>query len=93
MFICQIYVDDIIFGSTNNSPCEEFSRTMIQKFEMSMMEVKAFPRISNQATRRRRLYQPNKVHPRHTQEVWNKGFQAHQDSYGDKWESRPRHER
>jgi hypothetical protein len=37
LFICQIYVDDIIFGSTNTSSCEEFSRIMIQKFEMSMM--------------------------------------------------------
>jgi hypothetical protein len=36
LFICQIYVDDIIFGSTNKSTCEEFSRIMIQKFEMSM---------------------------------------------------------
>jgi hypothetical protein len=27
--ICQIYVDDIIFGSTNKSTCEEFSRIMI----------------------------------------------------------------
>jgi hypothetical protein len=42
LFICQIYVDDIIFGSTNNS-CEEFSRIMIHKFEMSMMgELKYF---------------------------------------------------
>jgi hypothetical protein len=37
LFICQIYVDDIIFGSTNKSSCEEFSRIMIQKLEMSMM--------------------------------------------------------
>jgi hypothetical protein len=37
LFICIIYVDDIIFGSTNKSSCEEFSRIMIQKFEMSMM--------------------------------------------------------
>jgi hypothetical protein len=43
MLICQIYVDDIIFGSTNKSSCEEFSRIMIQKFEMSMMgELKYF---------------------------------------------------
>jgi hypothetical protein len=27
LFICQIYVDDIIFGSTNKSSCEEFSRS------------------------------------------------------------------
>jgi hypothetical protein len=37
MFVCQIYVDDIIFGSTNQKSCEEFSRVMMQKFEMSMM--------------------------------------------------------
>jgi hypothetical protein len=37
LFRCQVYVDDIIFGSTNKSSCEEFSRIMIQKFEMSMM--------------------------------------------------------
>jgi hypothetical protein len=43
LFVCQIYVDDIIFGSTNKSTCEEFSRMMIQKFEMSMMgELKYF---------------------------------------------------
>jgi hypothetical protein len=43
LFVCQIYVDDIIFGYTNKSTCEEFSRIMIQKFEMSMMgELKYF---------------------------------------------------
>jgi hypothetical protein len=43
LFICKIYVDDIIFGSTIKSSCEEFSRIMIQKFEMSMMgELKYF---------------------------------------------------
>jgi hypothetical protein len=37
LFVCQIYVDDIIFGSTNQKSCEEFSRAMMQKFEMLMM--------------------------------------------------------
>jgi hypothetical protein len=37
LFVCQIYVDDIIIGSTNQKSCEEFSRVMTQKFEMSMM--------------------------------------------------------
>jgi hypothetical protein len=37
LFVCQIYVDDIIFGSTIQKSCEEFSRVMMQKFEMSMM--------------------------------------------------------
>jgi hypothetical protein len=43
LFICQIYVDDIIFVSTNKLSCEEFSRIMIQKFKMSLMgELKYF---------------------------------------------------
>jgi hypothetical protein len=37
LFVCQIYVDDIIFGSTNQKSCVEFSKVMMQKFEMSMM--------------------------------------------------------
>jgi hypothetical protein len=37
LFVCQIYVDDIIFGSTNESTCEEFSRIMTQKIEMSIV--------------------------------------------------------
>jgi hypothetical protein len=37
LFVCQIYVDDIIFGSTNQKSCEEFSWVMMQKFEISMM--------------------------------------------------------
>jgi hypothetical protein len=37
LFVCQIYVNDIIFGSTNQKSCEEFSRVMMKKFKMSMM--------------------------------------------------------
>ncbi|KAK6153379.1 hypothetical protein DH2020_013018 [Rehmannia glutinosa] len=33
----QIYVDDIIFGSTNKELCDKFSNLMQGKFEMSMM--------------------------------------------------------
>jgi hypothetical protein len=42
LFICQIYVDDIIFGSTNKSFCEEFSKIMMNRFEISMMGVLTF---------------------------------------------------
>jgi hypothetical protein len=43
LFICQIYVDDIIFGSTNQSFCGEFSKIMTDRFEMLMMgELKFF---------------------------------------------------
>ena len=37
LIIVQIYVDDIIFGSTNEKMCEEFSGLMQSEFEMSMM--------------------------------------------------------
>jgi hypothetical protein len=37
LFVCQIYVDDIIFCSTNASFCEEFSKIMTEWFEISMM--------------------------------------------------------
>jgi hypothetical protein len=42
LFVCQIYVDDIIFGSTNKSFCDEFSKIMTDMFEMSMMMILTF---------------------------------------------------
>ena len=43
ILVVQIYVDDIIFGSTNESLCKEFSSCMSKEFEMSMMgELKYF---------------------------------------------------
>jgi hypothetical protein len=38
LFVSQIYVDDIMFGSTNKAWADEFSRIMTKRFEMSMME-------------------------------------------------------
>jgi hypothetical protein len=37
LFVCQIYVDNIIFGCIDEKFCEEFSRVMTNRFEMSMM--------------------------------------------------------
>ena len=37
LFVLQIYVDDIIFGSTNQDFCEEFGRMMANEFEMPMI--------------------------------------------------------
>jgi hypothetical protein len=37
IFICQMYIDDIIFGSTDKKFCEEFSRIMTKRFEITMM--------------------------------------------------------
>nr|GEX98800.1 retrovirus-related Pol polyprotein from transposon TNT 1-94 [Tanacetum cinerariifolium] len=37
IIIVQIYVDDIIFGSTCQDHCDDFSKIMHNEFEMSMM--------------------------------------------------------
>nr|GFB97425.1 uncharacterized mitochondrial protein AtMg00810-like [Tanacetum cinerariifolium] len=43
IFLMQIYVDDIIFGSTNPNLSKRFEKLMHSKFEMSMMgELKFF---------------------------------------------------
>jgi hypothetical protein len=42
LLVCQIYVDDIIFGSTSKPFCDEFSKIMTDRFEMSMMGVLIF---------------------------------------------------
>ena len=34
---CLIYVDDIVFGSTNEKLCKDFESCMKNEFEMSMM--------------------------------------------------------
>jgi hypothetical protein len=34
LFVLQIYVDDIIFGSTNQEYCDEFGKIMAKGFEM-----------------------------------------------------------
>ncbi|GKA41264.1 uncharacterized mitochondrial protein-like protein, partial [Tanacetum coccineum] len=37
LLLVQIYVDDIIFASTNTARCNEFANLMTTKFKMSMM--------------------------------------------------------
>jgi hypothetical protein len=42
IFICQVYVDDIIFGSINEDYCKEFGELMSKEFKMSMIEELTF---------------------------------------------------
>ena len=37
LFVCQIYVDDIIFGCTNKKYSDEFGHMMQEQYQMSMM--------------------------------------------------------
>jgi hypothetical protein len=75
LFICQIYVTDIIFGSTNQKSCEEFSRVMTQKFEHDG-RFDLLLRISSEATQGRDIPLSNEVHPRYTKEVWDEVHKA-----------------
>ncbi|WRX24556.1 Reverse transcriptase [Theobroma cacao] len=46
LIVVQIYVDDIIFGATNEALCKNFAKEMQGEFEMSMMgELKYFLRL------------------------------------------------
>nr|GEV08119.1 uncharacterized mitochondrial protein AtMg00810-like [Tanacetum cinerariifolium] len=52
ILLVQIYVDDIIFGSTNSKLSKRFEKLMHSKFEMSMMgELEFFLGIKNQSPR------------------------------------------
>ena len=63
LFVCQIYVDDIIFGLTNPYFSEKFGRLMSEKFEMSMMsELKFFLVCKSSKLRRGYLCFPNKLY-------------------------------
>ena len=43
ILVCQIYIDDIIFGSTKASLWKEFAKSIQEEFEMSLMgELKFF---------------------------------------------------
>ncbi|GKB58598.1 retrovirus-related pol polyprotein from transposon TNT 1-94 [Tanacetum coccineum] len=42
LLLLQIYVDDIIFASTNTAMCNEFANLMTTKFKMSMMGQMSF---------------------------------------------------
>ncbi|GJR19696.1 retrovirus-related pol polyprotein from transposon TNT 1-94 [Tanacetum coccineum] len=42
LLLVQIYVDDIIFASTNTAMCNEFANQMTTKFKMSMMRQMSF---------------------------------------------------
>ncbi|GKA33333.1 retrovirus-related pol polyprotein from transposon TNT 1-94 [Tanacetum coccineum] len=42
LLLVQIYVDDIIFASTNTALCNEFGNLMTTKFKMSMMGQMSF---------------------------------------------------
>ncbi|GKB11746.1 reverse transcriptase domain-containing protein [Tanacetum coccineum] len=55
ILLVQIYVDDIIFASSNTAMCDEFANQMNNKFKMSMMGKMSFFRITNISKSQRHL--------------------------------------
>ena len=57
ILLVQIYVDEIIFGSTNDYLCKEFSQDMQSEFEMSMMgELNFFLGLQIKQTKNETIY-------------------------------------
>ncbi|GJZ64837.1 retrovirus-related pol polyprotein from transposon TNT 1-94 [Tanacetum coccineum] len=70
LLLVQIYVDDIIFASTNTAMCNEIVNLMTTKFKMSMMgeDVIIF-RITNISKSQRHLPKPAKPTEKHLNAV------------------------
>ena len=67
LFVCQIYVDDIIFGSTNPTLWKEFGEMMAREFEMSMIgELNFFLGFQ---IKQRDFHPSRKIYKRYPQEI------------------------
>ena len=63
ILLVQIYVDDIIFGSTKPSLCKKFSDLMTKEFEMSLMgELKFFSWSTDNSSIRRNIHQSIQIY-------------------------------
>jgi hypothetical protein len=69
IFICYVYVDDIIFGSTNEDYCKEFGELMSKEFEMSMIGELTFFLGFQVKQMRRDFHLSRKVYQGSSQEV------------------------
>ena len=78
MLIVQIYVDDIIFGATNENMCKEFSTSMQGEFEGG---AQLFSWVTNQAIKRRNLNKSSQVHKGAPQTIWHDGIQSNNHTY------------
>jgi hypothetical protein len=81
MLIVQIYVDDIIFGSTNENLCKDFSKTMQNEFKISMMsELKFFLELQIKQTKGGIFLNQSK-YAKITKKIWIGKCQSIRNSY------------
>ena len=71
VFIYQVYVDDIIFGSSNEDSCKEFGELMSKEFEMSMIGELTFFLGFQVTNKRRDFHLSRKVYQGPSQEIQN----------------------
>ena len=71
LVVAQIYVDDVVFGATNDSLVHSFADEMKAMFEMSMVgELTYFFGITGKINRLRNQHQPSKICKESSQEIW-----------------------
>ena len=82
LILVQVYVDDIIFGSTNDNLCKRFAKLMQSKYEMSMMgELSFFLGFQVHQNDRWNIHLSVQVHQRSSQEVSYERVSSSQNSY------------
>ncbi|GJR94861.1 retrovirus-related pol polyprotein from transposon TNT 1-94 [Tanacetum coccineum] len=70
VLLVQVYVDDIIFGSTSYKLCKQFEKLMTKKFEMSMMgELTYFLGLQIKQDDKRDIYLSRTVYKELTKEI------------------------
>jgi hypothetical protein len=93
IFICQVYVDDIIFGSTNDYHYKEFGELMSKEFEMSMIgELTYFLGFQVKQMKDGNFLSQEKYTKvqRLVEKIQHGEVQINQDTHANKWTSRPR---
>jgi hypothetical protein len=84
IFICQVYVDDIIFVSTNDCHCKKFGELMSKEFDMSMIgDLTAYllPRFPSQSNEKWQLPLTREIQQRLVEKIQNGEVQTNQDTY------------
>jgi hypothetical protein len=78
LFVLQIYIDDIIFGSTNQDYCDEFGKMMAKEFEMFMIgELSYFLGLQIKQMKNGTFMSQGKYIKGHAQEVWHERCKRH----------------
>ena len=88
LFVCQVYVDDIFFGCTDQRYSDEFAYMMSEEYQMSYDgRIEILLRSSNSSTAQRHLHISGEIPQRCVEEIWHARLQRHQNPHSHKWPS------